>query len=101
MSSSKAPSIAAAQAQNDERQPLLGASRGQNPISNDEENAHVPLLLSDASPKEERTWKTMALYGVLTVVGGVLLGFFIKGFMDSDDVEVCAVERQPRTLDLK
>lgn len=80
MSSSK---LAPAAANDDERQPLLGASRGENPISNDE-----PLLPPDASPKEERTWKTMAMYGVLTVVGGVLLGFFIKGFTDSDDTEV-------------
>lgn len=84
MSSSKAPLLAPEAANNDERQPLLGASRGENPLSNDE-----PLLSPDASPKEELTWKTMAVYGILTVVGGVLLGFFIKGFMDSDDVEVC------------
>ncbi|KAF9467560.1 mitochondrial carrier [Collybia nuda] len=85
MSSNKSPSLTPVPDYNDERQPLLGGARGDNPIANDEENLRESQ--ADPHPKEERTWKTLAMYGTLTVVGVVLFGFFIKGFMDSGDVE--------------
>lgn len=75
----------------DERQPLLSSSRAEsneNPIiTNDEETGQEPLLGADPVLKG-RSWKTISAYVLLGILGVVLLGFFIKGFIDSDDVEV-------------
>ncbi|KAG5643994.1 hypothetical protein DXG03_009284 [Asterophora parasitica] len=60
----------------DERQPLLVPAE-----SNDEELGVKPEA-------HKRGWKTIASYVVLGIVGAVLLGFFIKGFIDADDVDV-------------
>jgi hypothetical protein len=62
------------------------------PEPEQEANESQPLLprhdsgLSDP-PKARNPWK-IAMYIVLTVVGAVFLGFFIKGFIDADDVDV-------------
>lgn len=66
----------------DERQPLLGDSTSRQ-ASNNEENAED----TDALPKK-RSRKAMFLYGVLILLGCILFAFFIKGFLDADDVDV-------------
>ncbi len=40
------------------------------------------------SPKEERTWTSLAWKTVWTVLGVFVLAVFIKGFIDADDVDV-------------
>jgi len=59
----------------DERQPLLTPEYdAENPIA-------------DAPPEKKRNWWTIGWYVVFAILGGVALGFFIKAFMDADDVE--------------
>lgn len=38
-------------------------------------------------PRKRSLWE-IGLYFTLSVIGAVLLGFFIKGFIDADDVDV-------------
>ncbi|GLB42702.1 putative mitochondrial carrier (TC 2.A.29) family protein [Lyophyllum shimeji] len=59
------------------------------PIDVDERQ---PLLAPTASlPSTDtttyRSWTTIAVYAALWIAGAVLLGLFIKGFIDADDVE--------------
>lgn len=71
----------------DERQPLLAGAEGD-----------VEEQFDDAPPEKKRTWWTYGWYAVLTILGGVALGFFIKGFIDADDVEVRGVVPFERNL---
>lgn len=67
----------------DERQPLLSiAERDPEEQLEDDESDDAPL------EKKPTTWWTWGWYAVGTVLIAVALGFFIKGFIDADDVEV-------------
>lgn len=83
----------------DERQPLLGSSGQLASPALDEENGEN-LVLGAKPSAEERGWKTITAYVVLGIVGTVLLGFFIKGFLDADDVEVCLTDMFLRSHDV-
>ncbi|KAH9840161.1 mitochondrial carrier domain-containing protein [Rhodofomes roseus] len=62
----------------DERQPLLAIV---------EQDPEEQLDDVDVSPEKKSSWWTYSWYAVLTILVGVALGFFIKGFIDADDVE--------------
>ncbi|KAF5376441.1 hypothetical protein D9615_008670 [Tricholomella constricta] len=62
---------------NDERQPLLV------PTALDENGEELGVK---PEPRK-RGWKTITSYVLLSIAGAVLLSFFIKGFIDADDVE--------------
>ncbi|KAF8057567.1 mitochondrial carrier domain-containing protein [Lyophyllum atratum] len=74
-------------ASTDERQPLLGRPSDDSvtlvPRANDENGEEGGV--KPKAPK--RGWKEITAYVLLAIVGLVLLGFFIKGFLDADDVE--------------
>ncbi|TFK71040.1 mitochondrial carrier [Pluteus cervinus] len=59
-----------------ERQPLLGSQH-----ADEDEDSETPPV------KQAWTWTELVVYGVLTLLGGFVLGVFIKGFIDSDDVD--------------
>ena len=69
----------------DEREPLL---------TNVERDPEEQLDDIDDVPLEKKTslW-TYGWYTVLTILVGVALGFFVKGFIDADDVEVRSCQR--------
>jgi hypothetical protein len=69
-----------------ETQPLLGGGTQPGPANGDElENGVVG---SNEAPPDKTGWKTWTSYGVLTVVGIVLLTLLIKGLIDAGDVDV-------------
>jgi hypothetical protein len=85
-----------------EAQPLLsnstpssyqGSPPGSSSRIRDEET--VILVDEDAetsdSPGEPWTRKQIIVYSILTLLGLFILAIFIKGFIESDDVEVCYV----------
>lgn len=47
------------------------------------------------SPKQKRSWWSIGWYTVLTLAGAFLLAIFIKGFIDSDDVDVSSTRLRP------
>ena len=66
----------------DERQPLLSnVERDPEEQLEDDESDDIPL-------EKKMAWWTWGWYAVGTVLIAVALGFFIKGFIDADDVEV-------------
>lgn len=65
----------------DERQPLLAVS-DRLPTTSNETNG-TDLDVSD----KKRDWKRIAIQVVLTLLGAAILGIFIKGFLDANDVE--------------
>ena len=70
----------------DETQPLLGGGTQPGPADGDElENGVVG---NDEAPPDKTGWKTWTTYGVLTVLGIVLLTLLIKGLIDAGDVDV-------------
>lgn len=83
----------------DERQPLLSGKQttptavDDPSVAFDEENINPgPLPEEDASSSAAKQqlwgpWK-ITRYVLLTVLVGVGLGLFVKGFMDADDVDV-------------
>lgn len=68
----------------DERQPLLDTSPSYSQLEppTPERDIDSPL------PVKKRDWRVTAIYIFLGILGAVLLGVFIKGFLDADDVEV-------------
>ena len=67
----------------DETQPLLGGGTQPGPEDGDELENGV-----DEAPPDKTGWKTWTSYGVLTVLGIVLLTLLIKGLIDAGDVDV-------------
>ncbi|TFK94462.1 hypothetical protein K466DRAFT_324632 [Polyporus arcularius HHB13444] len=57
----------------DEREPLLDRAEAGE---------------SSPPPEKQRTWWTIGWYAVFTVLGVLATAVFIKGFIDSDDVDV-------------
>ncbi|KAG6372489.1 mitochondrial carrier domain-containing protein [Boletus reticuloceps] len=80
---------------NPEAQPLLSSSEpptylDDNPVQNsraaggsDEESNH---LVTNGPPKT-RSWSTIAFQSVIVLLSLIVVGLFIKGFIDADDVE--------------
>ncbi|PFH49177.1 hypothetical protein AMATHDRAFT_76354 [Amanita thiersii Skay4041] len=69
----------------DERTPLLGSSTNiSTQVADDEENA---VQSEPGEDKNTFTFKELMVYGVLTVLVVIVLGLFIKGFIDSGDAE--------------
>lgn len=77
---------------NTERQPLLSVEQPsyhddptQSPAADggDEESAHA-----SEAPKT-RSWSTIGFQGVIVLLSFIVIGLFIKGFIEADDVEVC------------
>ncbi|PCH34817.1 mitochondrial carrier [Wolfiporia cocos MD-104 SS10] len=63
----------------DERQPLLD-----NPDSVDAEGQGAA---PDIPIEKKQTWWTIGWYIIISVLAGIALALFIKGFIDADDVE--------------
>jgi hypothetical protein len=63
-------------------EPFQGAAGG-----SDEESSDT-LVGDDASPPKTRPWSTIAFQSVIVLLSLVVVGLFIKGFIDADDTEV-------------
>ncbi|RDB21854.1 putative mitochondrial carrier C12B10.09 [Hypsizygus marmoreus] len=74
-------------ATNDEREPLLNFSSTEHPTPDQENAEEQALLEDDVAPEKKHSRGAIVTYVILGIVGAVLLGFFIKGFIDADDVE--------------
>ena len=61
---------------NDERAPLL------------ERDDQVEAGDTSATPQQKRTWWTVGWYTIFALFGAFVLGVFVKGVIDSDDVDV-------------
>jgi len=72
----------------DERQPLLAASNSPHNTISDLPDEELPGAGLDVRDKK-RNWKKIAIQCTLVLVGAAILGVFIKGFLDADDIEVC------------
>lgn len=77
----------------DERRPLLAdveqpLNAGPATGAQDDTDAGNLTKDDDAPPETKRTWWTIFWYALFTTAGVVILGVFIKGFIDADDVEV-------------
>lgn len=75
----------------DERRPLLAGTEPLNATAatGADLDAEDPVLKDVTEVEEKRSWWTIFWYALFTIVGAVILGVFIKGFIDADDVEVC------------
>lgn len=83
-----------------EAQPLLNSSEPRKTYHDDpicdpprsaglgDEESSDPLVPNDASAQRTRSWSTIAFQSVITLLSLVVVGLFIKGFIDADDVEV-------------
>lgn len=64
---------------------------GTESTANDE---RAPLLQQpshgDDVPSQPRTWGWYAWRGFWAVLAAVIIGLFIKGWIDADDVDVCS-----------
>ena len=72
----------------DEREPLLSNAE-RDPEEQLEDGESDDILV-----EKKATWWTWGWYAVGTVLTAVALGFFIKGFIDADDVEVRRLRTQ-------
>ena len=66
-------------------EPLEGASqaaRGSDEESND------TLVAEDTNSPKTRPWSTIAFQSIVVLLSLIVVGLFIKGFIDADDVEV-------------
>lgn len=84
-----------------EAQPLLSSSE---PRTYSNEPAHVEgssraaggsdegssdtLVVDDTGAQKTRSWPTIAFQSVIVLLSLGVVGLFIKGFIDADDVEV-------------
>ena len=66
----------------DETQPLLGA------VNIEEDNLEDGTEDVEAKPQNVSLGAKL-LYALLAITGAALLVLMVKGFLDSDDVEVC------------
>lgn len=84
---------------NPEAQPLLSPSQPptyhgepiQDPCiadGSDEESGHATLVADDVETSKTRSWPTIAFQSVIVLSSLIVVGLFIKGFIDADDVEV-------------
>ena len=60
----------------DEREPLLNRE------------SQIEAGEAAVAPEKKRSWWTIGWYAAFTIAGAVLLGLFVKAFIDADDVEV-------------
>ena len=80
----------------DERRPLLadnpstGANAGIEAAVDVDVEAEDPIK-ADAVVQEKLSWWAIFWYALLAIAGAAILGVFIKGFIDADDVEVCTL----------
>ena len=83
---------------NPEAQPLLGSS-GPRTYSSEPREVQDPSraaggsdeetnVTDDASAPKRKSWSTIVFQGVIVFLALIVLGLFIKGFIDADDVEV-------------
>ncbi|KAJ8497038.1 hypothetical protein ONZ51_g750 [Trametes cubensis] len=59
----------------DEREPLLNRE------------SQIEAGEAAVAPEKKRSWWTIGWYAAFTITGAVLLGLFVKAFIDADDVE--------------
>ena len=64
----------------DERAPLLDRDR--------EAQVEAGEAPTPTPPQEKRTWWTVAWYIVFALLGVLVVAVFVKGIVDSDDVDV-------------
>ncbi|KAI9566573.1 mitochondrial carrier domain-containing protein [Boletus coccyginus] len=82
---------------NPEAQPLLNSSEPRKTYHDDplrdpsrsasDEESSDPLAPNDASAQKTRSCSTIAFQSVITLLSLVVVGLFVKGFIDADDVE--------------
>lgn len=104
--STHSPNLTVAEpSRSDEREPLLGTQRtfvqneGASFGLGHEGTGEIEDALPKAPEARIRSSKAYILYGVLGIAGAVLLGLLIKGFLDTDDVDV-SVSKNIHALDL-
>jgi hypothetical protein len=84
------PASAAIPLEADERQPLLNpqASSVEHDAVPEEFDSTVGQSEAILRPKKTRSKVQIAWYILLTLISAFVLAVFIKGWMDSDDVDV-------------
>lgn len=86
-------------ATNPEAQPLLSSSVPRTyhdePIQGpsqagggSDEESNDTLVGDDASAPKTTSWSTIAFQSVIVILSLIVVGLFIKGFIDADDIEV-------------
>lgn len=83
---------------NPETQPLLSSSKPpsyhdeslQDPSAagGSDEESNSTLVAVDADAPRTRSWSTIVFQSVIVLLSLIVLGLFIKGFIDADDAQV-------------